>query len=232
MPCEEYKDALVEAAAAGAEPRGELRAHLQTCAACQAALAEEQALFLAIDDGLHVAANAEVPASLFPRVRASLDMELEARPFWSPKWYVLAGAAAMLAALFIAQTLQRPRVEPKPVESANDRKTSRPHVQPQKDQFSSIAAPVNGRPVAQRPSVGGSGAPRESAAHRETTPEILVPGDQEVLLARYAEEWSRRKRGRFVVANESNDNGLKPLEVAPIQIAELDVKPLTEAQSQ
>jgi len=233
MPCEDYKDALVEVVATGADPGDELRGHLKTCAACQAALAEEQSLFAAIDAGLHVAAKAEVPPSLFPRVRASLEREAAHRPFWSPKWYVLAGAGAMLAALFVVQALQRTRIEPKPVESANGGPVVHPHVQPPQDQMPTIAPTSSERPATQRrSSPEGNLALKGSITNRATTPEILVPGDQEVLLARYAEEWSRRKVAPLHAADDSSEPGLKPLEVAPIQIAELDVKLLAETQSQ
>ncbi len=70
MLCKHYKVALIEAAASSAQPQGDLRAHLEACASCRAAFEQEQSLFASIDAGLHVAANAEVPASLLPRVRA------------------------------------------------------------------------------------------------------------------------------------------------------------------
>ena len=75
MLCEHYKEALIEAAASGAEPHGDLRAHLDGCAGCRAAFEQEQALFASIDGGLRVTANADVPASLLPRVRARLHAE-------------------------------------------------------------------------------------------------------------------------------------------------------------
>jgi len=58
-------------------------------------------------------------------------------------------------------------------------------------------------------------------------PEVLVPRDQEVLLARYAQQWSSHKRAPLV-AQGADEVSVKPLEVAPIQIAQLDVKLLTE----
>jgi hypothetical protein len=229
MPCEEYKAALMEAAAAGAEADRNLRAHLKTCAACQAALAEEQSLFAEIDMGLRVAANAEVPPSLLPRVRAALEGAAP-KPFWSPKWYVLAGAGAMLAVLFVVQALQRPQIEPKPMESASAGAPVQSRVRPAQDPLPTIADSTNERAAAQRQPSGSE--PREAIVNRGSPPEILVPSDQEVLLARYADEWNRRRTAPLVVASESNDIGLAPLEMAPIQIAELDVKLLAETQSQ
>jgi len=62
-------------------------------------------------------------------------------------------------------------------------------------------------------------------------PEVLVPRDQEVLLGSYAEEWSRRKRLPLVAANFDATN-LSPLQIAPIQISQLDVKLMAEVQAQ
>ena len=73
MPCENYREALTEAAAADAVPSGELRSHLDACASCRVAFTEEQQLFAAIDTGVRASANAEVPASLLPRVRVQLN---------------------------------------------------------------------------------------------------------------------------------------------------------------
>jgi len=50
-------------------------------------------------------------------------------------------------------------------------------------------------------------------------------------LVRYAEEWSRRKRAPLV-ADSADETTLAPLEVAPIQIDQLDVKLLAEEKSQ
>ena len=67
MPCQHYKDALIEVAASGSAPQGELRVHLDECASCRAAFAEEQSFFAAIDSGVRAAANIDVPPSLLPR---------------------------------------------------------------------------------------------------------------------------------------------------------------------
>src|SRR5713226_5871600 len=118
MPRKHYKDALIEAAASGAEPPGELRAHLAGCFDCRAALEQEQALFASIDAGLHVAANAEAPASLLPRVRARLDEESAPRRIWATNWLVLASAAVMVVAFLAARAVWRTTVVHLPVETA------------------------------------------------------------------------------------------------------------------
>jgi hypothetical protein len=62
-------------------------------------------------------------------------------------------------------------------------------------------------------------------------PEVLVPHDQEILLAEYAEQWHLRKRAPLV-AQDSDATILAPLQVAQIQIAELDVKLLADEHAQ
>jgi anti-sigma factor RsiW len=232
MPCEHFQDALIEAAATRAEPQGEVRVHLQNCAACQAAFEQEQSLFASIDAGVRVVANAEVPPSLMPRVRAALDEIVAPKPVWSPKWFVLAGASAMLAFFFVTQALWRSRFEPQPTESAGKPAPFVPpaHVATKITPGAMLAA--NPSSVAHHTRAALAKVSLESKlSDREAQAEILVPRDQEVMLARYAEEWRGRKPAPMVVA-ASNESTVAPLEVAPIQIAELDVKPLAETQAQ
>jgi hypothetical protein len=62
-------------------------------------------------------------------------------------------------------------------------------------------------------------------------PEVLVPPDQEVLLVNYAAQWRQRKHLPLVAANFDATN-LSPLQIAPIQISQLDVKLMAEEQAQ
>ena len=128
MPCKHYKDALIETAASGAEPQGELRTHLVGCADCRTAFEQERVLFSSIDAGLHVTANAEVPASLLPRVRAELDAGIAPNRSSATNWLVLACAAAILAAFFVVRVVRRPDVQQNPPATAAH--TNHPPVTP------------------------------------------------------------------------------------------------------
>jgi len=110
MPCQHYKDALIEAAASGAAAQGDLHVHLDTCASCRAAFEQEQSLFASIDAGLRVTANADVAASFLPSVRARLEEESAPRRVWRLNWFVLASAAAMVIAFFAARAVWRTNV--------------------------------------------------------------------------------------------------------------------------
>ena len=54
----------------------------------------------------------------------------------------------------------------------------------------------------------------------EAFPEVLVPPDQEALLARYVEQLRNHKHVQLMA--ELQDTPLEPLELTPIQIAPLD----------
>jgi hypothetical protein len=232
MPCQHYKEALIEAAAKGSHPHGDLRAHLDACASCRAAFDQEQALFASIDAGLHATANAEVPASLLPRVRARLDEVSAPRRIWVTNWLVLASAAVIVFALFAARAVWRPNMVQKPVETAG--KTSvPPQVTPSpQNPTPVIASPMEKNPSSQRQlAIAKNSPPHETLVIGMAMPEVLVPRDQEILLAEYAEQWSLGTRAPLV-AQDSGATTLAPLQVAPIQIAELDVKLLADEKSQ
>jgi hypothetical protein len=231
MLCEHYKDALIEAAASGAEPEGELSAHLAGCADCRAVFEQEQSLFTRIDASLHVAANAEVPASLVPRVRARLDEVSVPRRIWATEWLVLASAAVLVVAFFSARAFWRPSVVHQPVESAGN-----PVVPPLATTPSQNHAPVFGPTVeknsaSQRHVVAKLPPWHEAQARGEITPEVLVPRDQEILLTEYAVQWSLHNHP-LLLAQEFDATILSPLQVVPIQIDELGVKLLAEENFQ
>jgi hypothetical protein len=228
MPCKHYKDALIEAAAGGAEPQGDLRAHLAGCADCRAAFEQERSLFASIDAGLHVTANAEMPPSLPARVRARLDEESVPRRIWAANWLVLASAAVMVVAFFTARVVWRPNAVHPRVESAG-----KPLVPPRvtvapRDHDPVLVAPVENTSASQRQDlVAKIPTKHNMQARGKAMPEVLVPRDQEVLLAEYAEQWSLHKHP-LLLAQNFDATILSPLQVAPIQIAELDVKLLAE----
>ena len=232
MPCQHYKEALIEAAASSGDPQGELRAHLDVCDACRAAFEQEQSLFASIDAGLHVTANAEMPASLLPRVRARLDEESAPHRIWATNWLVLASAAVMVVAFFAARAVWRPNVVQRPVEMTGNTSAS-PQVTPTpQNQIPVVVQPTEKNSDSQRQLViARNPAAHETLVHGNTLPEVLVPRDQEILLAEYAGQRRLGKRP-LLLAQNSDATILEPLQVAPIQIAELDVKLLAEEKSQ
>ncbi len=231
MSCEDYKDALIEAAATGAGPQGELRAHLASCASCRRAFEQEQSLFTAIDSGLRTIVNDELPLSLLPRVRVALDEVATSRRDWTANWLALGAVAALVVVIFGAYSIRRRSSLENPASTAVNTSTTKAIPPSPPSQI------PNSKPLANRSSAPQvrtafhkNPGPQETLA-RSPLPEVLIPRDQEVLLAHYAQEWSRRKRAPFL-AESADDAPLAPLQVAPIQIAQLDVKLLAEGKSQ
>src|SRR6267378_94945 len=102
MLCDEYKEALIEAAASGAALPNALREHMQACEHCAAMLTGERALFAAVDAGLHKAANAKVRPSFVPNVQATLATETVPTRNPIPAWgLVCATGAIALAVAFL-----------------------------------------------------------------------------------------------------------------------------------
>ncbi len=241
MPCENYKDALTEAAASGADPANALRsnakmaalrAHFESCASCRTAFAEEQALFTSIDASLHASANAGVPASLLPRLRAALDEVSSPRFGWTVNWLALGTVAALVLVIFGAYSVRRRNSSENPVSTAANTTSTKAVLPTPLDPISSSNSMANRSSTPHvRTALNKNPAFPETLASRNSLPEVLVPRDQEILLVHYAGEWGLRKRAPLV-AKSADDASLAPLEVAPIRIDQLDVKLLAEEKSQ
>ncbi|PYU64857.1 MAG: hypothetical protein DMG49_25620, partial [Acidobacteria bacterium] len=100
---------MIEVAAGGAEPQGELRVHLAGCADCRAAFEQEQSLFASTDAGLHVTANADAPASLLPSIRARIDEAAAVQRRWFQPWIFAPASVALAMALFLFARPHHPR---------------------------------------------------------------------------------------------------------------------------
>ncbi len=228
MLCKHYKVALIEAAASSAQPQGDLRAHLEACASCRAAFEQEQSLFASIDAGLHVAANAEVPASLLPRVRARLDdVEAQQRCWMSP----LIFAAATVALAFAIFLAARPRYP-------------RPDIQAKQ----TPQIPVNGTPATStrhQNSVQGtqivSSNVNNSQARGHSTllrpvassqPEVLVPPDEREAFARFVAVLRERREVAVALATPAPQSKDEPASLEPLQIKGLEIKTLEERQTE
>ena len=221
MPCEHYKEALIESAATGAEPQGELRAHLGACAACRAAFAEEQSFFSSIDVGLHALANAEVPASLLPRVRARLDEAAVSQRRWMQPLIFAAASVVLAAIVFLAA---KPR-----------------HAGPQ-DQAQRIpTVPARVLPTARAPhensnanapvvssNANHSTAPQNSTFFRpvaSSQSEVLVPPDEREAFAQFVAAVQKRSDVATALLTPAPKKDALA-SVDPLQIANLELKPL------
>jgi hypothetical protein len=222
MPCENYREALMEAAAADAALSGELSSHLDACASCRAAFSEEQQLFAAIDTGLSASANADVPPAFLPRVRASLENASASQSRLAPFLIFAAASAAIVLTVFVAT---RPR------HAINETQTRQNFsAQVGEKPETSIRSEVSGTPA-----IAASSHLFRAAARRNFTParsasstqlEILVPPEEREAFARFISSQQTRDKAVIAIVATAPDEKDALLSVKPLEIAELEVLPL------
>jgi hypothetical protein len=234
MSCERYKTVIVEAAAAG-EVGPPLRLHLEGCAECRAAFADEQSLFSTIDSRLSQQMNVSPSLEFLPRVRSAIDLENSG---WSVRnsnvwfrWLPTAGVAAVacLALLFAVRHHSHTSEQHQPVTNAVARGPAEAQVQAQQVQpnpeaaFRAVAS-LTKRPAKRDPQVHASGSERE--------PEILVSPEERVALAQFVSGLSRRREVALALTHPA------PFEPqpetppgGPLEIAKLEVPPLIPVEA-
>jgi hypothetical protein len=228
MPCEHYKDSLVEAAATGAGPQGELRAHLTACASCRAAYAEEQSVFASIDTGLRKIANTEIPFSLLPRVRAALDEESMSPQRWmQPLVFASASVLFVLVIFLVArphragpynlakQTPGIPAHEASTVATRNENAGS--------------GVQVISSNTSHSESKRNSTLPHSVASSQ---PEVLVPLDEREALARFVATVRERSDVATALLTPAQKKNDALVSLDPLQIADLELKPLEGTETE
>jgi hypothetical protein len=228
MPYKHYEDALIEAAATGAEPQGDLRAHLAGCADCRAAFEQERALFASIDAGLHVTANAEMPASLLPRVRASLDEAAAPQRRWFQTW--IFAAASVVLALAIFQFAR-------PHHSGRDNQAKQTPQIPASETPATNASHQNSGPATQIVSsnVNNTQTRVHSTFLRQVAssqPEVLVPPDEREAFARFVAVLGERREVARALVTPAPQTKDESAGLEPLQIKELEIKMLEERQTE
>jgi hypothetical protein len=226
MPCEIYREALRETVAAAAAPSSQLRLHLDVCASCRAAFDEESQLFAAIDSGLRVAANAEVPTSLLPRVKAKLNERAVPRFSWIPAFAVIAASAAIVIALIYVHGTGRGDAE---------------HISPAKATVRVVApretssVPLSANSFEKRAPSSKLKPPLaiESATQVPAEPvTVLVQaGQKQAIDALLLSLRHGQVKGEVLLA-EKPDQPLRELEVPPLAIAPIELESLPDVSGQ
>lgn len=236
MSCQRHYAALIDLAASGSEPSAELRAHLENCPNCRAAFQRERALFASIDSSLRASTNAQVPAALVQRVRAVVNQQPAAPPFsFFRQRVVFAVAAAAIILFFVAHYTRRENFPPGENSTAQ-RRQSPSNALPPKSPAPALNSTSSRIPPfieETRRAKSSSGILPQPAQAAPRDPEILVSNDQEILLARYVNQLRRRSTLPTLASVPGNEAELAQtpaLQFSPIQIAQLDVKPLEERQ--
>jgi len=215
---------LIEAAASRSHPQGELRAHLDVCLDCRAAFEREQSLFASINTGLHVTANADVPASLLPRVRARLDEEIAPQRRWIQPMIF---AAASVALAFVIFVFARPH-----------------HPSPGRQAKETPQLPVSETPVTDdRHPNSGSGSQivsfNRTRVHStllrpvaSSQPEVLVPPDEREAFSRFVAVLDERREVALALVTPAPLTKDESPSLEPLQINGLEIKPLQERQTE
>ena len=229
MPCEKYQDALTDLAAKGAEPAGDVRAHLGVCASCCSYLTLEQLLFASIDSAVRSNINEPLPAALVQRLHARVAQESTLTRNWSP--ILAAGAIAVAATIVLGIVSVQYRFHQAPPQAGirgtiadaatvtnTDSVFGAPSAEP------SASSRGRSSPVVTLSRVVGSA--------RQSRLEVIVPSDQQVLLAEYARMLqSRSLDARARPISLPAASAIEPIVMAANVISELKVQPLPDLQS-
>jgi len=226
MSCENYREALTEAAATNAGLSGELHSHLDACPVCSAAFAEERQLFAAVDTGLRANANAEVPALLLPRVRAKLNELSVPRRWWIPAYAAAAAAAALVIGIVFVRGVGRGTAEQGPRMTAAARGVVPPETKtfpPAVPHVETSAPPTKGK--LRRPLRIAPVAPVEEVA-------VLIPAGQKQAIDALLTSVQHGEVMAEVLRAEKPEIPLAELKVSPLAISPIEIKPLEDESAE
>lgn len=228
MLCDKYKEALIEAAANAAALPDSVREHVDACARCTETLAAEQKLFAMMEETLRSRANLPVPANFDHRVRAALPVHVSLQ---RRSYLPLLALGSVVAALMMAITLMQ-SVKPGNKEPQTSAVQSGPSV-PEHSTMATSAASRSNFPAKRFPHTGTFAISqyRKNPAAGNEQLEVLVPGGQQDLLVKYMEGVSARRTRAMLTASSTREPEVKPLEVPPVEISQLVVKPLPDLSS-
>jgi hypothetical protein len=222
--CEHYRTAIIDAAAAADQLSIEVRAHVDGCPDCHATFAEEKQLFSAIDSRLYAAANVEVPASLFPRVRAQLNERTASRLSWVPAGALIATVAAVILAIVYIRSAGRGGVEPNPLTISAVNKELPAVLQPS----TQVVAPTKTALPAKGHLRGAARNPSLAEAAEDEAVKVMVPiGEKRGMLALLTNLQQGKVAGEVLLA-EKAEKTFEELQVSPLAIAPIEVKPLVD----
>ncbi len=232
MVCREHEDELRDLAAGpdrigagglGPTREARVRAHLAGCAACREALETETQLFAAVDAALREEMNAKVPASLEARIRMAAAAAA-GRPLSA--WLRWATAGTAVAAVVVLMMVLRPREGPMTRESpARDTPTEERTNPPEAARPGGMISNGGQHTVIVRTSKRGR------ATTVQPRPEVLVPAGEQAAFLRFAESLQARGNSARGLLRESAADEAKPLQITPMELARLDLKPLEAVKS-
>jgi len=214
MFCETYNKSLTYAAASGELSLAQ-REHLASCEPCRITFAEEQSLFAAIDSGLSITANSEIPATLIPRVRVALNND-EPGPQRRSFTFLVWGLASAVVTAGVVFGLIRLSSKPALVEPSRPAPVAVVQNSPERTSLN----PARAGGVSPLQHVKSVSLAASNSSTREF-PEVIVPPDEGAALLRY-EEFRRKNQDDVVLVASAKSLDLRP-GIEPLQIAEIEL---------
>lgn len=214
MNCARVQQQIVDSLALRKVVEASAAAHLSDCPECRAFEEEQSLLFGSIDLALTAIANAPVPASLLPAVRSNIQAS-QKRPVALYGWLSAGVVAAVACAFLIARM---PHVHPAPGATSTTASTATSatvtQALPKRD-----AVPLALRTHSRRV---------QKANHPDMVAEVLIDRTEAADLGRLADSVRRQPAWGQGLLRQAPlpPEEMKPL--AAIEIAQLNVKPLTE----
>jgi len=221
MLCESYRETLNEAALSGERLPAEVQAHLASCASCRESFSDEKALLGLIEAEVRMRINAEMPASLLPRVRHEIAASRTART-WRVRVtaYVASGLAVGAIALWFTVRTRVSSVKPGP--SAHN-----------------ISLPAPNQPSISQTGEGlvGMLVATSKRSHRQpqvalrAEPQVLVSAEEQLGLQRYTASLRSMTADRAANVKPEALLEIKHLEIAGVDLKGLSIDPLQSGDS-
>ena len=216
MSCERYQETMNATLASGeSELHAEIAAHLQTCGECRKFYDVQRRLLAAIDGGVRAMVNQAVPASLLPGVCARMEGAPARRMAWQPVWPIAVAATLLLAIGFGAM---RHNGEQKDT-------LTKPVAVPGPDSFA-VVTPDDaggGRHLEQKKQVAMRKAVTPDPEPSAQTAEVIVLADEREAFARFVSRLPEEREAAAGLARPAPQQEKEPVEIARLQIKELEV---------
>ena len=219
MLCDEYKDALTDAAASGAALPSYVREHVNSCVHCQRMFAARQVVFAAVDMRLHTINNVELPSSFLPDLKAKLAAETHPSRTPIHSWAFACAAASLILAVALVG-LRRDQGGQIGAESLSRR---------EKPAAVANGLSVDPIQVSKAPDPMGVAKARmqQNLSAASHDPEVLVSREEEKYLESYYARVQKRDGMNVVLAGQQETRA-KALQIEQIEVKELKIESLDE----
>jgi hypothetical protein len=227
MSCEKHREKIMDVlVAVGEVIPSELSAHCQACPACRDFYEQNSILVRSMDASLAAMVNREMPHSLLPGVRARLDELTVPRTAWTLRWSLTAALAVVVfLGLSLGYVRLQPRSRPNSLEngaaSAGAMGNPEPALQPL------IELPTASR----RGSRNGTRSRDLPPAPSTAAPEVIVLKEERQAFARLVAGIPRERDVALALTQPAPSTSDGPVEISPLQIESVEVKPLETAQA-